>query len=177
MLGRRASRLAPHRLIAVHPTPRSLRPVPLPQYDAAALPRVRVTGRRCAQRRPLKTLSVCYSSCPRALSHAHAHAHYPPRITRAARWSAAGPPGSRPTAITPAKFVIPTARGDSPPFVFLSIPSRRSLCPFVLKLPRPPHIHCPSARYASPPRRAFLKQNAPLRTDGGQRRDAEKTIG
>ena len=131
--------IAPHRPVAVHPTPRSLRPCPLPQYDAAALLRVRVTGRRCARRRPLKTLSVCYSPCPRALSHAHAHAHYPPRITRAARWSAAGPPDSRPTAITPAKFVIPTARGDSPLFVFLSIPSRRSLCPFVLKLPPPTH--------------------------------------
>ena len=32
-----------------------------------------------------------------------------PRITRAARWSAAGPPGSRPTAITPAQFARPRA--------------------------------------------------------------------
>ena len=67
---------APH---ATLPSPVSLRPGPLPQYDAAALLRVRVTGRRCARRRPSK-LSACATR--------HAHAHYrtlmPTRITHRA---------------------------------------------------------------------------------------------
>ena len=68
------------------------------------------------------------------------------RITLAARWSAAGPPGSRPTAITPHGVrrnypnTLPTAHHPRwlTAFVLLYIPLKSSLCPFVLKISAPP---------------------------------------
>ena len=91
--------IAPHRPVAVHPTPRSLRPVPS-------------SGPFVRSLLPLPVARLCTPSpFPRAL-----HARSPLRspVVRyrfgRARWSTAGPPGSRPTAITPA----PLARGGSP---------------------------------------------------------------
>ena len=68
------------------------------------------------------------------------------RIAHPARWSAAGPPGSRPTAITPHGVrrnypnTLPTAHHPRwlTAFVLLYIPLKSSLCPFVLKISAPP---------------------------------------
>ena len=95
--------------------PRSPRPRPLPRPRTLAV-RPRNPKNLCVPIQPAQTLFVflCVKNPPRHCPWRLAPRSLPPfspplptRITRAARWSAAGPPGSRPTALTPAQFSRP----------------------------------------------------------------------
>ena len=126
------------------PRPVVRSPLPCPVAVGRDVPIAPPRQRRGARLGIPHTLRVLHATaCQRGLP---ARGTVRGRIAHPARWSAAGPPGSRPTAITPHGVrrnypnTLPTAHHPRwlTAFVLLYIPLKSSLCPFVLKISAPP---------------------------------------